>query len=490
MKNTNNITSLFFICLATSLFTLDLGIVSIALINIESSFSITNSVTSWVITVFSISSGIGIISLGFLSKYFGRKNVYIYGILGFTISSNLCGLSPSIEYLLLFRTFQGFFGAGLVALSQAIVVDIFSEKNRSKALSAWTFGLLAGPVIGPLLGGYLIEYLNWRWIFFINLPIGLLAFFGLYYNLKNDKEIRIKTINYIAFILLSIATACLQLTLDRGDLEGWFDSKFILIIFLIAISTFIIFLFNNIKTTHPLFPRALFKDRFYIGGVIFAFLFGFILIPPFLLIPIYLTEVQSFPIYLVGFILSCSAMGGMLITFFMSIIIKKLGNVITMIIGLSIYMLANLEVTFWTNQISTYHIIFNSLFRGISISFFYVPLANITYTTLPNYLRTDGASLFQLLRTLGTGTSVAIFITLFNRYYKINFDNLRSWFNYSNQGVSDLLNTKELLLENKLYFLKIMELNSSINSLMSDFLVLAICPFLFFPFFILFRRPN
>ena len=183
-------------------------------------------------------------------------------------------------------------------------------------------------------------------------------------------------------------------------------------------------------------------------------------------------------------------MGGMLITFFMSIIIKKLGNVITMIVGLSIYMIANYEVTFWTNDISTYHIIFNSLFRGISISFFYVPLANITYTTLPNYLRTDGASLFQLLRTLGTGTSVAIFITLFNRYYKINFDNLRSWFNYSNQGVSDLLNTKELLLENKLYFLKIMELNSSINSLMSDFLVLAICPFLFFPFFVLFRRAN
>ena len=241
MKNTKNITSLFFICLATSLFTLDLGIVSIALINIESNFSTTKSVTSWVITVFSISSGIGIISLGFLCKYFGRKNIYIFGVLGFTIFSSLCGLSPTIEYLLLFRSFQGFFGAGLVALSQAIVVDIFNTKNRSKAISAWTFGLLLGPVIGPLLGGYLIEYLNWRWIFFINLPIGLFAFFGLSYNLQNDKIEEAKIINYVAFIMLSVATACLQLTLDRGDLEGWFDSQFIIVVFMIAVSTFIFF---------------------------------------------------------------------------------------------------------------------------------------------------------------------------------------------------------------------------------------------------------
>ena len=490
MKNNNNITSLFFICLATSLFTLDLGIVSIALINIESSFSVTNSVTSWVITVFSISSAIGIISLGFLCKYFGRKNVYIYGVLGFTIASSLCGLSPTIEYLLLFRGFQGFFGAGLVALSQALVIDIFTERNRSKAISAWTFGLLAGPVIGPLLAGYLIEYLNWRWVFFINLPIGLIAFFGLLYNLAKDKSKKIATFNYTAFILLSIATACLQLTLDRGEIDGWFDSKFIIILFIIAISAFIGFIFNSLNTAYPLFPRSLFKDRNYIGGIIFAFLFGFILIPPFLLIPIFLTEVQSFPVYLVGFILSCSAMGGMLITFFMSLIIKKIGNIQTMILGLSIYMLANFEITFWTNDVSTYHIIFNSLFRGISISVFYVPLANITYTTLPHYLRTDGASLFQLLRTLGTGTSVAIFITLFNRYYKINFDNLRSLFNYSNPGVKDFLNSGNIILTEKLYLFKIMELNSNINSLMSDFFILTICPLLFFPFFILFRKPR
>ncbi len=487
-NNKNNIISLFYISLATSLFTIDMGIVSIALIDIESSFSITNSVTSWVITVFSISSAIGIISLGSLCKTFGRKHIYILGVLGFTLTSTLCGLSVSIEYLLIFRTFQGFFGAGLVALSQAMVVDLFSAKHRSKALSAWTCGLLAGPVLGPLLGGYCIEFLNWRWIFVINLPLGLIAFFGLAYHLKDERKIYTSEINFLAFILLSISVASFQLFLDRGELEDWFDSKFIIFLLVLAIFALVGFVINSFRSINPLFPKNLFKDRFYIGGIIFAFLFGFILIPPFILIPIFLTKVQSFPIYIVGFVLSCSAIGGMLTTFFMSSIIDKIGDVKAMIIGLSIYMLANLEVAFWTSDIDTTQIILNSIFRGISISFFYVPLANITYATLPNNLRTEAASLFQFFRTLGTGIAVAIFITLLNRYEKINFENSRNIFNERNLGINYFFNYEQILIEEKLFLLKIIEFNSNINSLISDFYILALCPLVFFPFFLLFKK--
>ena len=404
------------------------------------------------------------------------------------MTSSLCGLSPKIEYLLIFRALQGFFGSALVALSQAIVIDIFSEKDRSKAISAWTFGLLAGPVIGPLVGGYLIEYLNWRWIFFINLPIGLIAFFGLLYNLRDKEFDRTSRINYIAFILLSISVACLQLVLDRGEIEDWFDSFLIKFLLVLAVLAFFIFIFNSYLSYNPLFPKKLFKDRFYVGGIIFAFLFGFILIPPFILIPIFLTKVQYFPIYIVGFILSCSAIGGMIITFFMSKIIEKIGNVKTMIIGLSIYMLANLEVTFWTNDISTNQIIINSVFRGVSISFFYVPLANITYTTLPNYLRTDAASLFQFFRTLGTGIAVAIFITLLNRFEKINFENTRSLFSHSNPAIKSYFNFEDILMKEKLFLYKLIEHNSYINSLINDFYILALCPLIFFPFFFLFKK--
>ena len=165
-----------------------MGIISLSINEIETYFSTNRSVTVWIITVFSISSAIGIISLGFLSQIFGRKFIYICGVFGFSLFSGLCGLSNSFETLLLFRAFQGFFGSGLVALSQALVIDTFPLEKRSKAISAWTFGLLAGPVVGPLLGGYIIDSHSWRWIFFINVPLGLSAFIGLLIFLKDNSE--------------------------------------------------------------------------------------------------------------------------------------------------------------------------------------------------------------------------------------------------------------------------------------------------------------
>ncbi len=465
-----------------------MGIITISFNEIENYFSTTNSVTSWVLTVFSISSAIGIISLGFLSKIFGRKKIYIIGILGFSSFSGLCGVSNNIEQLLICRFFQGYFGSALVALSQAFVVDIFSRKQRSLAISAWTFGLLAGPVIGPLIGGFLIEYLSWRYIFFINLPLGLLAIIGLSYNLDNDQPETNVKVNYISFIFLSLSAASLQVFLDRGELSDWFNSDYILFLMILSIVSFIYFLISNFKSKISLFSPSLFQDNYFVGGIIFAFLFGFILIPPFILIPIYLTEIQSFPIHHVGVILSLSGLGGMIATLFTSKIIFYIGNVKTMLLGLSIYMFSNLEVTLWTSEISTEQIILNSIFRGVSISTYYVALANITYTTLPNNLRTEGASLFQFLRTMGTGSAVAIFVTLLNRYYLINYEDLRNYIDFSNIGVSSFTNTDNFLDKDKMIILKELHYQSKMKSFISDFFLLSMSPLVFLPFFLFFRK--
>ncbi len=490
MKKKNNIITLFFICLATSLFTIDMGIITISFSEIENYFSTSNSVTSWVLTVFSISSAIGIISLGFMSKLFGRKRIYIFGILGFSFFSGLCGLSNSIEQLLICRFFQGYFGSGLIALSQAFVIDIFSSKNRSKAISAWTFGLLSGPVIGPLLGGYLIEYMTWRYIFFINVPLGLIAFFGLLYNLKNEVPSSSKNINYISFVFLSVSVASLQIFLDRGELEDWFESEFIIFLIILAITSLIFFILSNFKSKINLFSNLLFKDKNFVGGTIFAFLFGFILIPPFILIPIYLTEIQDFPIYYVGLILSLSGLGGMIATLFTSKIIFYIGNINTMLLGLFIYITANLEIVFWNSNITTNQIVINSFYRGISISTYYVALANITYTTLPTMLRTEGASLFQFLRTIGTGVSIAIFVTLLNRYYIINYEDLRSYLDYSNIGVSQYTNVDDFFSKDKIKIIQELQYQSKIKSFLNDFFLLSISPLFFLPFFVLFKNKN
>ena len=490
VKKNNNLLSLFFICIATSLFTIDMGIIAISLDEISSNFSTDKNVTSWIITVFSITSAIGIISLSFLSQTFGRKNIYIICILGFSIFSACCGLSQTFEQLIIFRCFQGFFGAGLVALSQAFVLDIFSEKNRSKALSAWTFGLLAGPVIGPLLGGIIIEFFNWRLIFFINLPFGLFAFSGLLLFLKKEKIIESRRINYLGFFFLSVSTASLQIFLDRGELLDWFNSYFLIGLLILSSLCLILFILVSISSERPLFPNELFKDRYFIGGLIFAFLFGFILIPPFLLLPIYLQEIQSYPINLIGFILSVSGLGGMAGTLFTSKIISYIGNIKTMLFGLLVFFISNLHVTTWSPYITSSEIIFNSFYRGISISIYYVGLANITYKTLPNQYRTDGTSLFQFLRTIGTGISVAAFITLFKRYNIIHYENFRNLTDYSNQGINGYMRLENFNQQKILNLSEILDLNSLMQSIITDFFLLSISPIFFLPFLFLFYKKK
>ncbi len=467
-----------------------MGIISLSLEEIESNFSTTRTVTVWVITVFSISSAIGIISLGFLSQIFGRRYIYLIGVIGFTTFSGLCGLSNNFEILLIFRALQGFFGSGLVALSQVLVVDIFSEKNRSKAISAWTFGLLAGPVIGPLLGGYIIENYSWRLIFFINVPLGLFAFFGLIIYLKDTlKKSKIK-VNFLGFVFLSFAAGSLQIFLDRGELLDWFASNFIVFLFFLSIISLILFILNSIYSNNSLFPKSLFKDHFYLGGIIFAFLFGFILIPPFILMPIFLTQIQNVPIYSVGIILCISGIGGMIGTFFTSKIIFFLGNVKTMMLGLLIYIISNIEVTFWTESVSIEQIVLNMIYRGISISVYYVALANITYTTLPNNLRTYGAGLFQFFRTLGTGVAVAIFIALLNRYQFYYFEEFRNFTSYANFNIINELNMEDYSKKKLLNLYMEIVKQAKIKSFNTDFFYLSISPILFFPFFFFFKKTN
>ena len=180
----------------------------------------------------------------------------------------------------------------------------------------------------------------------------------------------------------------------------------------------------------------------------------------------------------------------MIATFFTSKIISYIGNVKTMILGLIIYITANLDVTYWSNEINTSHIILNSLYRGVSISIYYVALANITYTTLPNFLRTEGASLFQFFRTIGTGVAIAIFVTLLNRYYIISYEDIRASVNLSNIGLSNLTNIEDFLDNKSVIIIKEVVYQSKMQSFINDFFILSISPILFLPFFLFFKKRN
>ena len=479
---------LFFACLGTALFTLDFALISVSLPKMIGSFSASKIEMAWVITVYSISTAVTIPCLGFLSERFGRKNIYMLGIIGFCIFSFFSALSTSLDQILFFRTLQGLFSAPLVALSQSLILDAFSSKERGKAMAWWTFGLLIGPVIGPILGGYLTEEYGWRWIFLVNIPTGIIALIGSYLYIEKDKINKNTSFSCLCFILLALGAGSLQIVLDRGQIEDWFYSNFIVILTILSLVTllsFVLLFFINKKT---LFPKELFLDSNYLGGLVFIFLFGIMLVPPFILIPEFLSTLGNYPVDQIGILLTFSGIGGMLGTLLAGRVISKGFHKTLMATGLLIYMLGAFQMVTWNSSVSSYEIIINGLLRGAGIGSFYVGLATATYASLPQNLRNHGASLFQFIRNFGSAFSVAIIAIVLDRYKKINISELSSRINSSqSQGNLDTWNI-DGLNANTLAYIQVITQESLMISLLNTFFILAIIPIAFFPFLLLFKK--
>ena len=479
---------LFFACLGTALFTLDFALISVSLPKMIGSFSASKIEMAWVITVYSISTAVTIPCLGYLSERFGRKNIYMLGIIGFCIFSFFSALSSSLDQILFFRTLQGLFSAPLVALSQSLILDSFSSKERGKAMAWWTFGLLIGPVIGPILGGYLTEEYGWRWIFLVNIPTGIVALIGSYLYIEKDKINKNTSFSWLGFILLALGAGSLQIVLDRGQIEDWFYSNFIVILTVLSLVTLLSFVFLFFINKKTLFPKELFLDSNYLGGLVFIFLFGIMLVPPFILIPEFLSTLGNYPVDQIGILLTFSGIGGMLGTLLAGRVISKGFHKTLMATGLLIYMLGAFQMVTWNSSVSSYEIIINGLVRGAGIGSFYVGLATATYASLPQKLRNHGASLFQFIRNFGSAFSVAIIAIVLDRYKKINISELSSRINSSqSQGNLDTWNL-DGLDANTLEFIQVITQESLMISLLNTFFLLAIIPIAFFPFLLLFRK--
>ena len=484
---------LFFACIATALVTIDLACISVALPKMLGYFSASKIEIAWIITVYSISTAICIPLLGFLSEKFGRKKIYLIGIAGFSVFSALSGLSQNLDQILICRLLQGVFSAPLVALSQSIIINAFPEKERGKALSWWTLGLLIGPLIGPFLGGYFTENYSWRWVFLINIPIGFIAFIGSYIcldEIKTNKKIKFAL---LSFIFLAIGASCMQLVLDRGQILDWFSSNLITNLTIIAIlflSLFFLLYFIKGKT---LFPKEMFLDCNYIGGLIFVFLFGLLLVPPFILMPDFLSSIGGYPVDKIGIILMTSGIGGMTGTLIASRLLSSSYYKSIMIIGLLSYMIGQYYMTLWNSEVTMNMMMANGIIRGIGIGLYYPALATATYVTLPTKFRDHGASLFQFIRNLGSAVAIAIIVILMDRFHKINMSELsaRVKDNYNqNEGLFHNYNLYPLGMNDTNFFISLITQEAHLISFINIMVVLTFLPLIFFPFFLLFKSKQ
>ncbi len=404
---------------ATLMQSLDSTIANVALPYMRGPMGANQDQINWVLTSYIVAAAIMTSPTAWLSQRLGRTRLFILSVSGFTVASVLCGLSETIGQIVVFRIFQGICGASLVPLGQSVMFDTTTLEQRGAAMAMWGMGVMVGPVLGPTLGGWLTENYSWRWVFYINLPIGVLAVLGLVRFLPETPRRR-NPFDWTGFLLLSLAVGGLQLMLDRGESLDWFDSREIIIEACSAGLAFYCFLVHLNLANAPFVSPLLFRDRNFLLGTSFVFLIGMGLFATMALLAPYLQSLMNYPVLTAGIALAPRGLGTIAGMFVAGRLIGRLSVRILVMTGLGLTIVALLLMMRFSPDSSIGDIVFAGLLQGAGVGLVFVTMSTVTFTTLPPQLRTQGTSMYSLLRNLGSSIGISITGFLLLRNTRIN----------------------------------------------------------------------
>jgi DHA2 family multidrug resistance protein len=405
------------VMLPTVIEILDISVANVSLGHIQGSLSAGLDEVTWVLTSYLVSNAIIIPITGWLAGTFGRKRYLIFSLGLFTFSSFMCGAAPNLNTLIFFRILQGLGGGALQPLSLSILLETFPPKEHGMAMAVFGIGVIFGPILGPLLGGYITDTMSWRWIFYINLPLGGLAVMMALLFIVDPHYIKRQEnrIDYWGLGLLTVGLGCLQLVLDRGEREDWFDSSFIIWLAVIAAVCLLLFVVVELWISYPVVDLRILKNRSFSSGNMIMFLGFFCFFGSVVLLPLYLQNLMGYTAFLSGLVLGP---GGLATLFLMPLIGRLVGRVDSrfllsfgvLINAYALFLMAhfNLDADFWA-------IIWPRIVQGIGISFFFVPLSTLTLSNLPKPQMGNGSAIFNLLRNLGGSFGVAFITTMLSR---------------------------------------------------------------------------
>ena len=336
-------------------------------------------------------------------------------MLGFTISTVLCGLASSLPELILWRTCQGLFGAPLVPLSQAITLDTFPKRQHGTAMALWGMGVMLGPILGPTIGGYMTELYNWRWVFFVVAPFGVVALLGCMAFVPEGRRQAGRPLDWFGFLALSVAVAATQLVFDRGQRLDWFESTEIMLWAAIALLGYYLFVAHSLTAAEPFLDLRMFRDRNFVVGLLLMFVFGLLVFVPMVLIPTMLERLSGYPVLMIGLLLAPRGIGnlvampvcGQLVTRVDPRLILAAGFACQ---GVSTWMMAGFNLDTGNSEV-----FWAGLLQGFGVGMMFLPLSLITFETLPVALRTDGSAIFHLLRNIGSSIGISLAVTFLVR---------------------------------------------------------------------------
>jgi DHA2 family multidrug resistance protein len=410
------------IMLATIMQALDTTIANVALPHMQGSLSATQEQISWVLTSYIVAAAIMTPPTGFLAARFGRKRTFLAAVTVFTIASVLCGVAQTLPEMVAFRLLQGMFGAALVPLSQAVLLDSYPKEQHGSAMALWGLGVMVGPILGPTLGGYLTDAYNWRWVFLINLPFGILAFLGILSFVPETVRNRERPFDFFGFAMLSLGIGALQLMLDRGETKGWFGSTEIIVETALAGLGLYLFLVQMLTAERPFLEPRLFKDRNLVVGLSFIFVVGVVLLATLALMPPFLQNLMHYPVVTTGLVLAPRGIGTMIAMILVGRLVGRVDARILIFGGLTATALSLWEMAGFTTDVSEWTIIRTGIVQGLGLGFIFVPLSTLTFATLAPDLRTEATGMFSLLRNLGSSIGVSIVTALLTQYTQINHE--------------------------------------------------------------------
>jgi DHA2 family multidrug resistance protein len=422
------------VILATLMQALDTTIANVALPYMQGSVSASQDQIDWVLTSYIVAAAIMTPPTGFLASRFGFKRLFIVSIGGFTVASMLCGMAQSLTQIVLFRMLQGAFGAALVPLSQSVLFSIYPKERQGFAMGLFGVGVMVGPVLGPVLGGWLTENYSWRYVFYINLPIGILGLVGMTLFLPESKRDTAVKLDWIGFGALSVALGALQILLDHGEIKDWFSSGEIILEAVVAASAFYLFLVHTFTAEKPFVQPALFRDRNFAAGVIFIAVIGLTYYASLALQPAYLQELMNYPVVSAGIVMGPRGVGTMAAMVIVGRLVGRFDTRLLLGIGLGLTAWSFYAMTGWTPDISQGEIISVGVVQGVGLGFLFVPLSASALSTLSPEQRTEGAGFYNLARNIGSSVGISVVNALLTRNTQINHASIAEHVTPLNRG--------------------------------------------------------
>ena len=403
------------IMVAALLQVLDSTIANVAIPHMQSSLGATADEVTWVLTSYIVATAIAMPITGWLADRIGSRKLFIVSVAGFVLSSMLCGMAQNIEEMVLFRAMQGVTGAFISPLSQAAMIDTNKPSRQPQMMALWGMGIMVGPILGPLIGGWLTENWNWRWVFYVNVPLGAVALAIMMAELPS-RPIARRKFDLAGFALVGIALTSVHLLLDRGTHIDWFDSLESWIYLFLAISTGWMALIHLTTTREPLFSRGLFRDTNFVISLAFMVVIGVVMFATMALLPPMLQRLFGYGVLDTGWALMPRGVGTLMAMQATGWLIRRgFEPRILVAAGLAVAGLSLWEMSQWSLAVDYQHVAMSGFIQGIGMGMVFIPLNASAFATLAPHLRTEGSSLINLFRSIGSSIGISIVTALLAR---------------------------------------------------------------------------